>query len=1021
MNQNHHKAFLIGILAFAGASVCDVPGLFVVQEARIGDPFPTSGVGVIRSNFGAAAIQSIGDLDGDGVNDLIAGAPESQHDSGGLAILPMMASGKLKSPAYLIPSSDPKILPLLATGLYPDQLGWGIAVIQSFSPTQRCAVVMTNSGNMRKIWLLTICRDASNVPFVDKSAAFDTSSVGLSGIGINGGYTIGYSMSVLDTLPTKELLVGLGIQQDGKTSSSTEGRVVLLAVDPSSDQIRRVGVYPKSYDPSDPMASLLSPGEWFGFSLAPIRGVRGAKGMAVLSQKYKVSGTPVSRIHLITFDKDYKLASDTTIPGTDNYAVTGAGYSLTSADFDHDGITDLLVGYSLDNAGGSVPVANQGSVRVILLGADGSQKASQVIRKSTDGFVDLESSLGSDCRFGSRVLATDLDDDNQFDIITGSRGTLITATPNIPGSVWALRMKAVPWLHKPGDTIKLSTQSNSVHLPDYLTGNGLTWSISEVNPPVTGSIATCSILKTTSGPDLSCTPFTTNGYAYWKLVASDTGNIPAMDHFTQELDFVVQVSGVNLPPVQTSPLPAKLTLHEDQADTAALVLSSFYNDPEKARLLFGLTPLNRSTANLLQWYMTAASPYDTLHLQPFSLRHGLCSLQVSVKDDKGATLLDTLFVEVVHVNHPPLAVDDAYSITESTPTSSDVKKNDKDVDVADVLTITVSTPPKHGKADTLNQQIFYRPDSFYLGDDSLQYKLSDGTASAFAWVRIGVGATTAPLRVYKGLRDTTVLENDSANPIPIVVHTDSLFFSGSLRFHVMVFEPTNDCQSIAKVAFDRANQLLTLTPLRYQWGKCSVTIKEDEQNLLSTTMNLSITSVWTPYKFSKDTVVLTLEGGKPSTYPLDTLDLDRDTLTYSTLKALPDWIQWTGFGLVFHPADFEAKILVAAAKKPLPGVTQTDPTDTLVIYAKLNTTSVRLQGRRIGGATLLESNRGLILSGGSSSFQVELLSLNGQRLASASAPEMGQVRFETVSLPPVLYLRLIEGHRVTIAPLFLNH
>ena len=1016
MQQIYRKAVLAGVLALVGAVCADIPGLFVVQEARIGDPLPIAGAN--RSSFGEAAIANIGDLDGDGVNDLIVGTPHTRQDSGGLLILPLVASGKLKASEFQISPSDPKISPLLETGLYHDQLGWGIAVIRAFSPTEPCAVVMTNSGVKRKLWLLNICRDQANVPYVASAFAFDTSSVGLSGIGINGGVMIGYSMAVLDTLPSGERLVGVGIQQDGKTSSSFEGRVVLLAVDPATDKIRRIGVFPPSYDPSDPVASHLVPGEWFGQSLGPTRGVRGRKGMAVLSSKYKVSGNVVGRIHLITFDENYGLASDTTILGTDASSPSGGAISLSTADFDHDGISDLVLGYNLDNAGGLAP-ANLGAVRVVLLAADGSQKASQIIRKGMRGFADSTFNDTIDCRLGTRVLSTDFNGDNQVDILASSRGTVVNTTPDIPGSIFPLRMKTIPWLHKPGDTLKLSTAVNSVHLSDYVTGNGLTWTISEVNPPSTGSIATCSI----SGPDLSCTPFTTNGYANWKLVASDTGNIPATEHFTQELDFVVQVSGVNLPPVHGNPLPPKVSLHEDQADTAALILSSYFNDPEGARLIFGLTPLNGSTTNLLLSYMTASSPFDTLHLQPFPLHHGLCSLQVSIKDDKGATILDTLVVEVVHVNHPPQAVDDAYIITESTPTSFDVKKNDKDADVTDVLTITIATSPKHGRADTVSQQIFYRPDSFYLGNDSLQYKLSDGAASALAWVRVAIGATTEPLRIYKALRDTSVLENDSANPTPIVIRTDSLFFWGPLRFNVTVFEATSDCQSIAKIAHDRTNHLLAITPLRYQWGKCSVSIKEDEQNSLSSTMNVSISSVLTPYKFGKDTLLLQLKPGQTTVVPLDSVDLDKDTLAYSTVKALPSWIQLSNFGLTFTPdgSSLDTKILLVVRKKALPGVTFTDSTDVLTVTAQVDPASIRLRGRQIGGASLSESQERLTISGGDSPFRIEVLSLSGQHLASASAPGMGQVSFETQSYPHLLVLRLTEGSHVTSVPLFLHH
>gem|GEM_PF-4500710 len=584
-------------------------------------------------------------------------------------------------------------------------------------------------------------------------------------------------------------------------------------------------------------------------------------------------------------------------------------------------------------------------------------------------------------------------------------------------------MKFKPWLHKPGDTLKLGSLPNSVHLSDYVTGNNLSWNATEVNPPSTGSLATCSVTKTAS-PDFTCTPANTNGYANWKLIASDTGNIPATDHFTQELNFVVQISGVNHPPIKTPTLLPKMSLHEDQADTT-LVLSKYYTDPDGGPLTFTVTGLNGSAANLLVTAkMTATSPSDTLHLQPFQLHHGLCSLLVSIRDNMNAIILDTLRIEVVHVNHPPQAADDGYAITESTPISFDVKKNDKDPDVGDVLKLAMVIPPKHGKADTTGQQMFYTPDSFYLGMDSLQYRLSDGLASSLAWVRIAVGATTAPLRIYKPLLDTTVPENDSASPKPIVIHTDSVFFSGSLRFNVEVFSATSDCQSIAKITHDRVNNLLTITPIRYQWGKCSISISSSVQSPLTSTMNLSVSSVISPYKFPKDTVVLSLQAGQKTVYPLDSIDLDMDTLSYAVSGgALSNWIQIKGFSLVFNPSalSLDTVIFVVARKKAGSGVTFTDSTDVLTLIAQVNTTSIKPRGQRIGGAYLSESGSRLIISGGASSFHVEILALNGQRLASSSAPEMGQVSFDSQSLPHLIFLRLVEGSHVTSVPLFLHH
>lgn len=130
-------AYLVATLAaFSGSALAQIPGLFVVQEARIDDPTP--GAVSVRSSFGRGGISSIGDFDGDGVDDLISGAYSTNSDTGSLVISLINKAGALKSPQFIIAANSSPLKEKLRPG-GKDQFGYGIAVIRKFSKTQSCA------------------------------------------------------------------------------------------------------------------------------------------------------------------------------------------------------------------------------------------------------------------------------------------------------------------------------------------------------------------------------------------------------------------------------------------------------------------------------------------------------------------------------------------------------------------------------------------------------------------------------------------------------------------------------------------------------------------------------------------------------------------------------------------------------------------------------------------------------------------------------------------------------------------
>jgi len=520
MNQSI-RPLLGALCALAGAAVAAVPGLFVIQEARIDDP--ASSAVTKRTFFGASQMAVVGDIDGDGVQDLVAGAPSL--DTGALQFVRLTRSGKI---AGLSPLSarDPAIRPYLATSLNPEGFGSGAAVVTAFAKSQPCATVLTSSRTLNKLWAVKVCRDASNGLFVSSAQVYDTTTVALTGLGLKGS-GLGSSMAVLDTLPSGERLIAVGAPAEGETSSSREGKVVLLTLHPGTLSLHRVRTIPESYAAETLGAFSISAGGQFGTSVAALRGVNGSKGLAVVS-----SGS--SRIHLISLDAS--LAPMITVSrGVAPDANASSLYSVSTADFNHDGVSDLALGFPSATTGN---LSRLGSVMIQTLGAGGSPWDSTVLHQA--GFRDSASALSASCRFGAQVLATDFDGDGQVDLVVGSTGNAAGSTPNTVGALWALRMKSAPWRLRTVDTVFLVGASTvKIPLGQHVAGNGLKWSV----PPritLVDPVANCVLRADT----LLCTAGTENGHTSFQVVASDTGNIPSDQHVTDTLSFVLHVSGL---------------------------------------------------------------------------------------------------------------------------------------------------------------------------------------------------------------------------------------------------------------------------------------------------------------------------------------------------------------------------------------------------------------------------------------------------------------------------------------------
>jgi hypothetical protein len=109
----------------------------------------------------------------------------------------------------------------------------------------------------------------------------------------------------------------------------------------------------------------------------------------------------------------------------------------------------------------------------------------------------------------------------------------------------------------------------------------------------------------------------------------------------------------------------------------------------------------------------------------------------------------TVILTVQAVNHPPVAVDDAFTTpqdTQLTILQVDLVANDSDPD-GDFLTLAIASPPTHGSlgnGDT-EAELVYVPNPGFTGTDRFTYVLHDGTMAESSPATVTITVTPADL------------------------------------------------------------------------------------------------------------------------------------------------------------------------------------------------------------------------------------------------------------------------------------
>ena len=381
-----------------------------INPATTNGPTLTGG-----DNFGSSIVD-IGDLDGDGVNDLAVGAgkdDEGGTNRGAVHIMYMNTDGSVDSTVEINDSTTNG--PDLANN---DQFGFGITNIGDLNGDGVNDLIVGANGDDEGGG----ARGAVHIMFMNTDGSVDST------VEINSSTTNGPTLTNSDWFGGAVANIG-DLDGDGVndlavgTTGDDEGgdlrgavHIMFMNTDGSVDSTVEI-------NSSTTNGPTLTNGDHFGKSVENIGDLNndGVNDLAIGAHQDDDGGTDRGAVHILYMNTDGSVDStveinDSTTNGPELEDEDAFGRSVANiGDLDGDGVNDLIVGADKDNAGG----ANRGTIHIIHMNTDGSVKSTvEINNETTNG-----PSMRDQDFFGFAVANIgDLDGNGINDLAVGAYG-----------------------------------------------------------------------------------------------------------------------------------------------------------------------------------------------------------------------------------------------------------------------------------------------------------------------------------------------------------------------------------------------------------------------------------------------------------------------------------------------------------------------------------------------------------------------------------------------------------------------
>ncbi len=298
---------------------------------------------------------------------------------------------------------------------------------------------------------------------------------------------------------------------------------------------------------------------------------------------------------------------------------------------------------------------------------------------------------------------------------------------------------------------------------------------------------------------------------------------------------------INVSPVNDAPIAVGNTYTTNEDETLTVLVEDgialFDNDydPEGSPIFAEL--MGNVSNGLLMLYSDGSFTYT-----PALNFFGTDSFTYRVTDGELNSSIVTVTIDVIEVNHAPIAMGESYTTAEDTIQILNVLDNDADVD-GDVLTAIKTSDPANGTVvyNSVDGTFTYTPDANFYGTDQFTYKVNDGLLdSNIVTVTINVtGVNDVPV-VSNIIPDQTV-HKDSVLSFVVPSNTFTDVETANLNYGDPNPTLSNGAALPSWLSFDPATRTFSGTPANSDVGAIIVRVSAtDGQHSVPTEFTIHV-------------------------------------------------------------------------------------------------------------------------------------------------------------------------------------